>query len=137
MHAHMNRRSFLNFAAGLIAAACLAHGQQLSFTPFHASGIYDPGEKAGWKVALSPGAESPVGKYGYVIRKNNLDTIATGTLDLSQGDATIEIGLNEPAMVYVEVNAPGGAVHLGAAIAPSQLKPAVPRPADSAFGTRS
>jgi cephalosporin-C deacetylase-like acetyl esterase len=124
---YMNRRSCLAGLA-LLFAGHVAGAQQLSFTPFHVNGIYDAGERAGWTVALPPDAAGPIGNYTYVIRKNNLDTIKSGTLDFSQGAATIEITVSEAAMLYVEVNP--GAIHLGAAVAPSQLKPSTPRPAD-------
>ena len=70
------------------------------------------------------------GKYSYVIRKNNVDVIQKGELDLASGSATIETKLDEPAMLYVEVTGSGPAIHLGAAIAPWKLAPSVPRPAD-------
>src|SRR5258708_29421232 len=85
----------------------VAQAQQLSFTPFHKSGIYELGEKAGWTVTLAQDAGVPVSKYTYVIKKNNLDVIQEGTLDFSTGSATIETMLDEPAMLYVEVM-PGG-----------------------------
>lgn len=121
------KRSFLPILAVLLAAP-LAYSQQLSFTPFHASGIYDPGEKAGWTVTLPQGA--PAAAFTYVIRKNNLDAIKTGELDFSTGSATVEATVNEPCMLYAEISGGATPVHLGAAIAPSQLKPSVPRPAD-------
>ena len=131
-----------------VAAPPPAQAQQLSFTPFHKSGIYGLGERAGWTVTLAPGAAVPASKYGYVIRKNNLDVLQTGTVDLSSGSAIIETTLDQPAMLYVEVSpsaspaappqgasaagdqTPGAAIHLGAAIAPWGLRPSVPRPAD-------
>ena len=126
----MSRRSFA--ALLLLAAAPLAIAQPLTFTPFHASGMYELGERAGWNVTLPGGAAAPAGDYRYVIRSNNRDTIQSGTLDFAQGSATIDATLDEPAMLYVEVTAPGSGapVHLGAAIAPTKLKPSVPRPAD-------
>ena len=128
----MNRPSprvpFPALAAGLafVLAAQLGDAQQLTFTPIDKNGIYERGEKAGWTVTPSQGAAAPSGTYTYVIKKNNFDPIKTGTLDLSSGSATIETTLSEPAMLYVEV----GGTHLGAAIAPWELRPAVPRPAD-------
>jgi hypothetical protein len=119
---YTNRRSCLTGLA-LLLAAQLASAQQLSFTPFHANGTYDIGERVGWTVAPPPDATGPIDNYTCVIRKNNLDTIKTGTLDLAQGAATIETTVGEPAMLYVEVNP--GAIHLGAAVAPSQLKPSI------------
>jgi cephalosporin-C deacetylase len=103
-------------------ALVLAGAPQMTFKPFHESGIYQLGEKAGWTVS------GPAGHYTYTIRKNNLDTIKTGAFDLDSGSATIETTLNEPAMLYADVNP--GAFHLGAAIAPTKLEPSAARPAD-------
>jgi cephalosporin-C deacetylase-like acetyl esterase len=122
-------------------APASAPAQDLTFTPFHSNGIYQLGERAGWNVALARGAAPSAGAYTYIIRKDNCDVIAAGSLDLSSGSATIETALGEPAMLYVEVaahtspSAPTAgpqppSIHLGAAIAPSLLEPSVPRPAD-------
>jgi cephalosporin-C deacetylase-like acetyl esterase len=53
-------------------------------------------------------------------------------LDLSKGSATIETSLDAPGMVAVEITgAPGDKpIALGAAVAPFDLKPSVPRPDD-------
>jgi len=121
-------------------------GQEPIFTPFHQNGIYALGEKAGWTVTLPQSATSG-SHYTYTVKKNNFDVVAAGAIDLSSGSATIWTSLSEPAMLYVEVKpdappaqagsngaAPAAAkdtaIHLGAAIAPSQLQPSVPRPAD-------
>jgi cephalosporin-C deacetylase-like acetyl esterase len=131
----MNRSLRFSIAAlALLLLAPLAGAQQLSFVPFHSTGIYRLGEKAGWTVSLPKDTAAPAAKYTYDIKTNNFDTIKTGTLDLSSGSATIEATLEEPAMLYVTVSAegapPASAVHLGAAVAPTQLKPSVPRPTD-------
>jgi len=126
----MNRYSLA--ALLLLSAAPLALAQQLRFTPFHPGGIYDPGEPAGWTVTPPADAAPGADAWRYVIRRNNRDTINSGTLDFSHGSATIEATLDEPAMLYVEVTSTEGGtpIHLGAAIAPARLKPSVPRPAD-------
>ena len=126
----MNRKPhFPVVAVALFALASSAACQSLTFTPFHSTGIYKVGEKAGWTVS---GAKD--GKYTYEIKQNNFDTIKTGALDLSAGNATIETTLAEPAMIYVTVKAEGAAdqkpIHLGAAIAPAQLQPLAPKPPD-------
>ena len=52
-------------------------------------------------------------------------------IDLSSGRATIELTLDEPAMLYLEVTPPQGKGSVaGTAIAPEKLTPAAPRPAD-------
>src|SRR5207244_2228507 len=86
------------------------------------------------------------GPYAYAVRKNNFgDPIKTGTLDLANGPATIEVTLDEPAMLYVQITPPTGAtgapparggrgvrggLALGAAVAPTRIRPAAARPAD-------
>jgi cephalosporin-C deacetylase-like acetyl esterase len=128
------RRGFFAAALALVAALA-AQAQSPAFTPFHASGIYDSGERAGWTATLAPGAGEAATRYTYAIRRNNRDTIQTGTLDLASGRGTIEITADEPEMLYVEVVpvqavAKPAAIHLGAAIAPWKLRPSAPRPAD-------
>jgi len=146
---HLRRRAFaagLALASLFLLAALPAQAQELSFTPFHPNGIYALGEKAGWTVTRAQGQTSR-SHYTYTIRRNNSDIIAAGALDLSSGSTTIETAIGEPAMLYVEVKAdaapaPEGpnaaapvvakeaAIHLGAAVAPTLLRPSVPRPAD-------
>jgi cephalosporin-C deacetylase-like acetyl esterase len=129
---YMNRSIRLSIAA--LALASLADAQQLNFAPFHSTGIYRIGEKAGWTVTLPKDAPAAAAKYTYEIKKNNFAAIKTGTLDFSSGNATIEATLQEPSMLYVTVSAegapPASAIHLGAAVAPTQLRPSVPRPPD-------
>jgi cephalosporin-C deacetylase len=120
-------------AAALLACiALICSAAELTLTPFKPDGIYALGETAGWTATRS--SASAPSAYRYVIRKNNLDEIQKGTLDLSR-PARIEVTLNEPAMLYLEVQ-PGG-VAAGAAIAPEQLRPSVPEPRDfDAFWAR-
>jgi cephalosporin-C deacetylase-like acetyl esterase/lysophospholipase L1-like esterase len=124
------------FAASLfvLTAAPLCAAQQLTLTPYKASGIYAVGEKVGWTASLPPGA-TPAGDYSYVVRKNNLTVIKTGTINLSSGRATVEVTSDEPAMIYVQITPPAGdgpgrSMAVGAAVAPERLRPSVGRPAD-------
>jgi len=118
----------------LILFAFQAESQQLNFVPFHSSGIYRLGENAGWTVYPAQVVAAPAAQYTYEIKKNNLETIKKGKLHFDSGSATIEATLEEPAMLYVTVSAegapPASAVHLGAAIAPTQLQPPLPPPDD-------
>ena len=105
-----------------------------TFVPRNATGIYALGDTVAWTATLPSGSAPAPGGYLYKIRKNNLEILETGVLDFSKGPSTIDVVVREPMMVYVEVTVPGyeaGAVaKLGAAVAPSKLTPAVPRPAD-------
>jgi cephalosporin-C deacetylase-like acetyl esterase len=77
--------------------------QQLVFTPYHASGIYDIGETVGWTV--TPGAVVPTYAYRWTIRRNNAVVLKEGKLDLSSGKDKIEIAGDQPEMIYVAVEA--------------------------------
>jgi len=124
--------------------------QQLTFTPYHATGIYDVGETVGWTV--TPGPVTPTYRYRWTIRQNNAVVLKEAVLDLSRGQATIEIVATEPGMLYVAVqaveeltpSAPSAAGRftggnagrnegfyaVGAAVAPARIGLSTPRPAD-------
>jgi cephalosporin-C deacetylase-like acetyl esterase len=119
-----------------------ASAQQLTFTPYHADGIYDVGERVGWHVAVAPG-QTAAGTYTYTLKRDGLAVIGRGTLDPSSGHATIEASLDRPGMLLVEVRPPAGTtgfhgasksevgrVLLGAAVAPRRIRPSGRRPRD-------
>ncbi len=116
------------FAALLISVACGSVRQNLAVAPIKPSGIYGLGEEAGWNLTFPAGAS---GKYTYFVRKNNLEQIQTGEVDASAGKATIEVKLNEPAMIALQlVPTQGRRLMFGAAVEPRKLKPVIPRPRD-------
>jgi cephalosporin-C deacetylase len=113
----------------------------LVFEPFHANNIYKVGERAGWTVRAALGTAYT--KYNYEIRENNLTVLKSGVLDLSSGSATLDTVLDHPGMLYAQlsfIGAPAPAtppsrleldkMTVGAAVAPDQIKPGAPRPAD-------
>jgi len=157
------RSSAILFALLVIAPAGYAQRapivQQLTFAPFHASGIYDIGETVGWTV--TPGPATPTYSYKWTIRRNNAVVLKEGKLDLSSGKDTIEISVDQPEMIYVAVEpyatldktalGVGGAVAsttaapsyvggntgrdnglyaVGAAVAPAKIGLSTPRPDD-------
>ena len=129
IHRRLFRSPALVAAIFIFAFANLCAAQQLTFKPYKTSGIYAVGEKVGWTVSKGQGV--PVDHYAYVIRKNNQVVIKTGMLDLSSGRSSLEVTLDEPAMVYVEISSPGGQTFaVGAAVAPESLQPSAPRPVD-------
>src|SRR5881398_1426614 len=122
--------------------ALLIVAQQLTFTPYHANGIYELRERVGWNVAVAPG-QTAAGRYTYTVKRDGLAVIGSGTLDLSSGHATIVTALDQPGMLLVEVRPPAGTtgfhgasksevgrVLLGAAVAPRQIRPSDGRPPD-------
>src|SRR4051812_11538289 len=131
---------WLSFGIAALVAPCSA-APPLKLTPYHESGIYELGEKVGWTVTTVDKSAQAGAAYNYTAKKNNLDVIKSGELDLSSGADHIELQLNEPAMVYVEVkpatdDSDSHPIVAGAAVAPAQLKPDAPRPYDfDAFWT--
>jgi cephalosporin-C deacetylase-like acetyl esterase len=100
-------RLHLLFAVLLgVTLADAQHGpisQQLTFTPYHPSGIYDVGETVGWTVTPDPAA--PTYSYKWTIRRNNAVVLKEGKLDLSSGTDKIEITGDQPEMIYVAIEA--------------------------------
>ena len=135
----LTKKNFLyplfGFLLGLVVTPN-APAQQLTCTPYHANGIYELNEKVGWKVTLPKDAASPSAPLSYTIKKNNFgEPIKTGSLDLTSGSATIDVTVDDPAMLYVQISPPNstnrrGGMALGAAVAPTKLQPSTPRPAD-------
>ncbi len=127
----------------LVAGWSAAAAQNLTFTPYHANGIYAVGERVGWNVSLPAGATAATGRYTYVVKRDGEAAIAKGSFDMAAGKATIQTSLAQPGMVLVEVRPPAGVtgfhgasktevdrVLLGAAVSPLRIKPSYPRPAD-------
>ena len=75
--------------------------QQLTFAPYHSTGIYNTGETVGWTV--TPGPVTPTYAYKYTVRSNNAVVLKEGKLDLSSGKDTIEVKGDQPEMIYVAV----------------------------------
>lgn len=123
-------------------SAVLIVAQQLTFTPYHANGLYAPHERVGWTVGVAAG-QTVGGTYTYTVKRDGLAVIGSGTLDLSSGHASIVTSLDQPGMLLVEVRPPAGTtgfhgasksevgrVLLGAAVAPRQIRPSDRRPPD-------
>ncbi len=102
----MTRSRALLVSLVLLAGACAFAQrppiqQQLTFTPYHADGIYKLGETVGWTV--TPGPDAPTYAYKWTIRRNNAVILKEGKLDLTSGNDKIEIVGDQPAMIYVAI----------------------------------
>lgn len=120
-------------AAVLLAMFTGLCAEPLVLAPLKPSGIYERGEKAGWIATLPDGVPAPAGGYRYVVKRNDAEPIATGTIAADAGPTEIAVTLDEPAMLFVEVTSDGGDADrtvAGAAIAPTELRPVLDRPAD-------
>jgi cephalosporin-C deacetylase-like acetyl esterase len=135
-------RWLTGFLIAVLGPRATVDAQQLTFTPYHANGIYNVGERVGWSVEVAPG-QTAAKSYDYTLKRDGLTAIGHGTLDLSAGRATIETSLDRPGMLLVEVRPPAGTIGfhgasksedgrvlLGAAVAPNQIRPSERRPSD-------
>jgi cephalosporin-C deacetylase-like acetyl esterase len=118
------------FACSAAIAQHAPIAQQLTFTPYHANGIYKIGETVGWTV--TPGPDAPTYAYKWTIRRNNAVVLKEGKLDLSSGKDTIEIAGDQPEMIYVAIEP-----YAALAAAPSAPIPAAASPAGPGSGTTS
>jgi cephalosporin-C deacetylase-like acetyl esterase/lysophospholipase L1-like esterase len=128
----------LLLAIAVLAARSLA-AEQPRLIPYRPSGIYELGEKAGWKISEPQHGFIGETRYGYKLKKNNFEVIADGSIDLASGEFKIEAVVKEPAMLYLELTpqdanettkSPSRPIVAGAAVAPTKLKPTAPRPSD-------
>src|SRR2546429_8897371 len=85
--------------------AVLIVAQQLTFTPYHANGMYDLRERVGWNVGVAPG-QTAAGTYTYTVKRDGLALIGSGTPDLSSGHATLVTSFVQPGLLVGEVRPP-------------------------------
>jgi hypothetical protein len=84
-----------------IWSACPSLGQVV-LTPKNADGLYKAGEKAVWTVKPAP--QSSTISVTYTARKNGTGSpFKQGTLALSSGGVTIELTLDEPGAITLNV----------------------------------
>jgi cephalosporin-C deacetylase len=142
----MHKRLFLFVAIFLGTASAVASAQTLPdpnlvLEPYHQSGIYKIGERAGWNIHALLGAGYT--RYSYELSENNLKVIQSGEIELSSGLGTISTTLDHPGMLYLRLRyigvpapaTPPGPQELdkmtaGAAVAPEQITPPTGKPAD-------
>lgn len=130
-------------ATALVAMPAALAAQQFAFVPYHTTDIYAVGERVGWHVMAVAGQTAAPGRYTYVVKRDGLTPVDSGSFRIPSTSATIETSLDRPGMVLVEVHPPAdvtgfrgasksevGRVLLGAAVAPTKIRPSESRPAD-------
>ena len=130
--------ALLLLSTGFASAQRVPIPQQLTFAPYHSTGIYKIGETVGWTV--TPGPVTPAYAYKYTVRRNNNVVLKEGKLDLSSGKDTIEITGDQPEMIYVAIEpyavlpsaAPAGDTAAAAATAAAAPQTPTPPPANAA-----
>lgn len=117
----------------LCSARCL--GQEITVSAAKPGGVYQVGEKIVWHLAVT-GADSPgIDKIAYVLKRGNQTEVGRGELALGGNGADLETKLDAPGALFAEFTAtPTGKTPIknwaGALVAPDQIPPSAPRPAD-------
>ena len=134
----MRRQYNGHFARGALATllgllpTVLAGAQSIVITSMKADGVYTIGETIEWRVELREAGDVKQGSY--VLKKGGLTVMKEGTLEFTDGAATLQTALDEPGTLLAEVKAKVGGKDIkalaGAVAAPDQIKPSSPCPDD-------
>lgn len=117
-------------SSGLFAAAAAAP----TVVPDKSTGVYAPGETVSWTIDLKRKADDPAPDLIYKIKKDGLDVVSEGKLDLSAGPVILSASRPDPGALVLQVLPPakyalplavGGAIY-----APDKIQPAAPEPKD-------
>ncbi|MEO7192092.1 MAG: acetylxylan esterase [Vicinamibacterales bacterium] len=111
----------------LCCSARLAVAQGIAITPVKEGFTYDIKEPIVWDVAA---ADASTGSVEFALLKDGQTSYRTGTLTLENGRGRIETSLGEPGTVLLRIGTGRGASMAGALVAPRQIRPSSPRPAD-------
>ncbi len=104
---------------------------ELTVAPDRKAEVYAVGDTVGWSITRAAGAMPR--SYHFTVRRNGLTPVAAGQLAFMGNGARIALVAHEPEMLYVEITAaddPKAPLLAGAAVAPQQLQPSIPGPAD-------
>lgn len=127
-------RSFFIAALAVLLAAATSWSLELTVTPDHPTGVYQPGEKVVWKIEVKGGTAETA---DFVIKKGGLTEVAKGKQALVGGVGQIEATLGEPGALLADVSVPGAddkgkpVKALGGAVfAPEKIAVSAARPDD-------
>jgi cephalosporin-C deacetylase len=132
----MKRINLLGCA--LVACFCLrAVGQELVVTPDHPTGVYAVGETVKWTVAYkanSTTAPAAPADLRYTLKSNGHKQIREASVAMTDGQAVIDITLDAPGTVLLQIEAKLADKSIkaagGAVAEPAKIERSTPRPDD-------
>ena len=118
---------------GTALALGVLRAQTITVAPERGSATYQPGETVRWLVTVTNPADLRTPTY--TIKSGGRTSIASGSLVLTNGQATLEASLAQPGSLLLQIdgkNATGASLQAfgGAVVAPEQITPAAARPDD-------
>src|SRR3954451_10802318 len=130
----MRRILLAAFLGFIVVSSGLAASEPLQVTPDHADGVYQVGQAVHWRVEWKGDSPAPA-SINFTLKRGGLTNVGSGSLELAQGQATIDATLDQPGTLLAEVKAKSsdGKDHraLGGAVAGAdQIKPSAAAPDD-------
>lgn len=119
----------------LVSLAVAANAQQLTVTPEKATPTYEIGEPIKWNIKVSGEGASAIGSVNYIVKKDGQTVLSQGILPLQNGEAQLQTQLDVPGSIIGDFSfndAGKKPVNFaaGALVAPLQIEPSRPEPAD-------
>src|SRR4051794_11067871 len=116
----------------IVVSRGLAATEPLKVIADHADGVYQVGQPIHWRVEWKGDSPAPA-SASYTLKRGGLTNAGSGSVELAQGQATIDAGLDKPGTLLAEVKAKSadGKDHraLGGAVAGAdQIKPSAAAP---------
>jgi len=134
MHESTHRIRLLTVFSVLFSGFALAAEPTFVVTPDHTTGVYGPNEKATWTVDVK-GDRAGLTGLPYKVKADAQTDVASGTIDLSAGPATISASRGDPGALLATISSMDKTKLLpvamgGALFSPEKIAPAAPAPAD-------
>lgn len=128
------RTPLLAAAVLLLSGLACAADPTFTVTPDHTTGVYTANETVTWTIDVK-GERTGLTALPYTVKKDAKVEVCKGTINLAAGPATIVAARAEPGALLAEIMAMDKTKLLplamgGAVIAPEQIGPAQPAPAD-------
>ena len=119
-----------------IWVACLlsvgwVSAQSITLEADHPDAKYHLGERVTWSLKLVDGLADASTRY--VIKRDGLTEVSSGSIQFNNGMAQVQSTLNEPGSLLLDVTVPGVSKTRaldGVVFAPEKIKPSLPPPED-------
>ena len=107
----------------------------MQVSPDVEAGVYEPGQKVTWSIAVTDESQPVAGKIDYNVRQGGLKEVAAGSAELQDGKAQVTASRGDAGTLLLTVKfQPAGAkeitTYCGAAFGPEKIARSAPPPDD-------
>ncbi len=127
-NAYMKKRVLVVFFFGL---GLIAGSQEISIRPDHHTAVYRAGEPVCWSISVQKDGEAVMsGQADFSVKSGGLFIIENGTLNITNGLATVEIAREDPGALLLEVSFDNSTNYGGVVFSPERILPSAEEPDD-------